>query len=67
MMHHVSLDLAGSIAIYEEIARQKGRLPRHARNAVAYWREQLAKGERVLTDCPTPDAEGKCPGHEKEA
>ena len=41
--------------------------PLSTADAVAYIEAEIAKGRTSFGGCPTPQADGKCPGHQKEA
>ena len=41
--------------------------PLSTADAVAYIEAEIAKGRTSFGPCPTPRADGKCPGHQKEA
>ena len=36
-------------------------------DAIAYLGSLLARGQRLTSDCPTPQADGGCPGHPIES
>ena len=35
-------------------------------DALAWIAGEITKGKRITNDCPTPQPDGSCPGHEKE-
>lgn len=67
MYHHIRFNVTGALAIFEEIERQHRHLTPRQRLFRESLRRKVKRGIQWLTECPAPGAEGRCPGHEKEA
>ena len=66
MLHHARLSIPGAIAIMEEIKRN-GRETAAGRRELRRYQAAYRRGKLYATSCPTPDTDGRCPGHLKVA
>ena len=63
------------VGFLEELIKERGNkgfvetdgLPLPDAEALAWLEEKRAKGVTIFNSCPTPERDGGCPGHKKEA